>query len=216
MRTPLFKDLLGPGIETEEVDPHSLEGGLVRAEEPLVEGASQTRIEQFTAGRVCSRAALARFGLAATTPILRGEDRAPIWPKGFIGSISHTDVWCAAAVGRTDDVRSIGIDLEPSTPLKEALWRRVCTPEERERLREVSAPGLTAKIIFSAKEAVYKCQYPLTEKFLGFQAVEVELGDDGFRAVFRQEAGEFQPGDLMSGRYVVDEGLVAAACELRP
>jgi 4'-phosphopantetheinyl transferase EntD len=216
MRQPLFKRLLGAPIETEEVDPHSLESGLLKAEREATEGAAQTRIEQFTAGRVCSRIALGRFGVASTTPIPRGEDRAPIWPPGFVGSISHTDNWCAAAVARAEDVRSIGIDLEPATPLKESLWRRVCTPKEQDWLRELPESGLTGKILFSAKEAVYKCQYPITTKFLGFHAVEVEIAEGSFRATFQQEAGEFQPGDVMSGRYLVEEGLVATACELIP
>lgn len=216
MRHALFKRLLGPNVETEEVDPHTVQGGLLKAEEALVEGAARTRVEQFTAGRVCSRIALGRLGVAATTPIPRDEDRAPIWPAGFIGSISHTDSWCAAAVARSESVRSIGIDLESSAPLKEALWRRVCTPKERDWLHELSAPGLTGKIVFSAKEAVYKCQYPISNQFLGFHAVEVELGEDSFRAVFQQEAGEFQVGDVITGRYVVEEGLVATACELPP
>lgn len=214
MREPLFSRLLGPSIETEEVDPHSIRGGLLKAEESIVEGAAQTRVEQFTAGRVCSRVALSRLGVAATTPIPRGEDRAPIWPPGFIGSISHTDNWCAAAVARDADIRSLGIDLESSTPLKEALWRRVCTPKERDWLQEQSTPGLTGKILFSAKEAVYKCQYPISAQFLGFHAVEVELGDGSFQAVFQQEAGEFKPGDRIPGTYLVEDGLVATACEL--
>jgi len=214
MRQALFRRLLGPEVETEEVDPHTVQGGLLKSEEALVEGAAQTRIEQFSAGRVCSRIALGRLGVAATTPLLRGEDRAPIWPPGFIGSISHTDTWCAAAVARTDDIRSLGIDLESSTPLKEALLKRVCTPKERDWLHELPAPGVTGKILFSAKEAVYKCQYPLSNQFLGFHAVEIELGEDSFQAVFQQEAGGFKPGDVISGRYLVEEGLVATACEL--
>ncbi len=214
MHQPVFQRLLGPHIETEEVDPHSLDGGLLKAEEEAVEGAAQTRIEQFTAGRVCSRIALGRLGVATTTPVLRGEDRAPIWPPGFVGTISHTDTWCAAAVARAEDVRSIGIDLEPATPLKESLWRRVCTSNERDWLHELPEPGLTGKVVFSVKEAVYKCQYPITNKFLGFHAVEVKFDDGSFRAVFQQEAGEFRPGDVMSGRYLVEDGLVATACEL--
>jgi 4'-phosphopantetheinyl transferase EntD len=83
-------------------------------------------------------------------------------------------------------------------------------------LHELPAAGLTGKILFSAKEAVYKCQYPITNKFLGFHAVEIELGDGSFRAIFQQEAGEFKPGDVMLGRYLVEEGLVATACELAP
>ncbi len=214
MRQALFRRLLGPKVETEEIDPHTVQGGLLKSEEALVDGAAQTRIEQFTAGRVCSRIALGRLGVAATTPVLRGEDRAPIWPPGFIGSISHTDTWCAAVVARTEDIRSLGIDLESSTPLKEALLKRVCTPKERDWLHQLPAPGVTGKILFSAKEAVYKCQYPLSNQFLGFHAVEVELGEDSFQAVFQQEAAGFKPGDVVSGRYLVEEGLVATACEL--
>lgn len=215
MHKPLFHRLLSDDVQTEEVDPHTVEGGLLNAEKKFLEDAAQTRVEQFTAGRVCSRRALGRFGVAATTPILRGEDRAPIWPEGFTGSISHTDTWCAAAVARLSDVRTLGIDLEPATPLKEALWRRVCTRGERERLRELPNPGLMGKILFSAKESVYKCQYPLTAQFLGFHAVEIELGQGEFQAVFRQEAGEFATGDVVRGRYLVEDGLVASACELR-
>ncbi len=216
MHKPLFHRLLSDDVETEEVDPHTVGGGLLPAEREAIEGAAQTRVEQFTAGRVCSRLALARLGVAATTPIVRGEDRAPIWPPGFIGSISHTDAWCAAAVARRADMRSLGIDLEQATPLKEALWRRVCTPNERERLRSEPDPGLMGKILFSAKEAVYKCQYPITMQFLGFHAVEVEIGEGTFHATFQQEAGAFKPGTEMSGRYLVEDGLVATACELRP
>ncbi|KPK15352.1 MAG: hypothetical protein AMJ62_09495 [Myxococcales bacterium SG8_38] len=189
---------------------------MLKGEEEAVAGAAQTRIEQFTAGRVCSRIALSRLGVTKATPILRGEDRAPIWPPGFVGSISHTDAWCAAAVARSTDVRSIGIDLEPATPLKQSLWRRVCTQRERERLATLADPGLTGKILFSAKEAVYKCQYPLTTTFLGFHAVEIEMDDGSFEAVFRQEVNGFRIGDVVRGRYLVEEGLVASACELLP
>ncbi|MBW2161416.1 MAG: hypothetical protein JRH14_15860, partial [Deltaproteobacteria bacterium] len=71
MHQPVFQRLLGVHVETEEVDPHLVDGGLLKAEQEAVEGAAQTRIEQFTAGRVCSRIALGRLGVAATTPVLR-------------------------------------------------------------------------------------------------------------------------------------------------
>jgi 4'-phosphopantetheinyl transferase EntD len=216
MRPPLFHRLLGPHVETEEADPRSLRGRLLPTEQEAIAGAAQTRIEQFTAGRVCSRIALGRLGLTKATPIPRGEDRAPIWPQGFIGSISHTDNWCAAAVARTMEVRSIGIDLEAATPLKQSLWRRVCTARERDWLSSLSDPGLSGKILFSAKESVYKCQYPITTTFLGFHAVEVEVGDGSFEAVFRQEVDGFRSGHVIRGRYLVEEGLVASACELAP
>jgi 4'-phosphopantetheinyl transferase EntD len=216
MRHALFSRLLSTNVATEEVDPHSVRGRLLGPEREAIAGAAPMRVEQFTAGRVCSRIALRRLGVTKATPIPCGQDRAPIWPSGFTGSISHTDAWCAAAVARTSDVRSIGIDLEAATPLKPALWRRVCTPGERELLASLTDPGLAGKIVFSAKEAVYKCQYPITTTFLGFHAVEVEIHDGSFVAVFRQEVDGFGQGHVMRGRYLVEEGLVASACELAP
>lgn len=215
MQKPLFHRLLSDEVQTAEIDPRTVDDGLVSAERAAIQGAAPVRVAQFTAGRVCGRLALSRFGAASTTPILQGEDRAPIWPNGYVGSISHTDAWCGAAVARDDVMRSVGIDLEPATPLKEALWRRVCTPAERDRLRELPNAGLMGKILFSAKESVYKCQYTITAQFLGFHAVEIEVTDGAYRAVFQQPAGEFQPGDVIDGKYLVEDGVVATACELR-
>ena len=45
--------------------------------------------------------------------------------------------------------------------------------------------------------------------------VEIQLADGEFEAEFRQEAGEFRPGRVVRGRYLVEDGLVASACELR-
>ncbi len=39
----------------------------------------------------------------------------------------------------------------------------------------------TAALIFSAKEAFYKCQYTLTKEFLEFQDVELDLGALNFK-----------------------------------
>lgn len=214
-RRTLFDRLLEPRVATEEIDPRSVDGDLLGPEHEAITGAVHRRIEQFTAGRVCARRGLTRLGLHAETAVPQGEDRAPIWPDGFVGSITHMEFWCAAAVARASEVRAIGIDLEPSTPLKEAVVNRICTPSEREWLAEASDPGLMAKVVFSAKEAIYKCQYPLTREFLGFHAVALQLHEGSFRAVFQQDAGEFREGDGISGRYLVEDGVVATSCALR-
>ncbi len=213
-RRTLFDRLLDPTIVTEELDPRSIEGGLVEGEEQAVAEAVARRVDQFTAGRVSARRALARLGLAVEVPLLQGEDRAPIWPDGFVGSITHTDSWCAAAVARTSEVRGVGIDLEPAMPLRESVVNRVCTPTELQWLSNASDPGLSAKVIFSAKEAVYKCQFSLTREFLGFHAVSVDLNNGLFTAVFQQDVAEFRRGDSISGRYVIEDGVVATACAL--
>jgi 4'-phosphopantetheinyl transferase EntD len=210
----LFDRLFDPTVVTEEVDPRSIGGGLLAEEEHAVAEAVGPRVDQFTAGRVCARRALARLGAGVGVPLLQGEDRVPIWPEGFVGSITHTDSWCAAAVARASQVRAIGIDLEPATALKRSVMDRVCTPSELRWLSNASEPALLAKVVFSAKEAVYKCQYSLTREFLGFHALSLDLGDALFTAVFQQEVGEFRRGDRISGRYIIANGVVATACAM--
>lgn len=209
-----FKRLLSAPLATEEADPETIEGELLPEEQAVVKGAVSRRVAHFKAGRVCAHRALHRLGASPDRPVLQAEDRGPIWPDGFVGSITHTDAWCAAAVARANEVRSVGIDLEPSTPLKESVFDRVCTPTEQRRLADLAEREVMAKVVFSAKEAVYKCQRPVTGRYLGFHAVEVELDDTGFVAVFQESAGEFRPGDRLSGRYLVEGGLVATACVL--
>jgi 4'-phosphopantetheinyl transferase EntD len=146
-------------------------------EAACVRRAVPKRRREFTAGRLCARAALARLG-APAGPLLVGPSRVPLWPAGYVGSISHCRDFCAAAVARRDAVLGLGLDVEGSEPLEPELLARICTPDERARQAGAPArPGApdAGKLVFSAKESFYKCYFPLAGAFLGFQDVEVEL-----------------------------------------
>jgi 4'-phosphopantetheinyl transferase EntD len=151
---------------------------------------------------------------------VNGEDRAPLWPSGFVGTISHTDGYCAVAVARDGAVESLGLDVERAEPLRPALFKMICTPAERahlESLDEASA-GRLGKLIFGAKECAYKCQYTRSRTFLGFQAMRIEVDEtrSAFTAVFEQPAGEhFAPGDRIEGRFRYEDGLVLTGTTLR-
>ncbi|MFD7326899.1 4'-phosphopantetheinyl transferase [Streptomyces sp. NPDC059875] len=150
-------------------------------EEPLPEEAATlseravpARRREFRAGRACARRALTALGLPAV-PVPAGRDRAPVWPPQVVGSISHTGDYCAAAVARSDRIRSIGIDAEDSMRLDEPTRQLVCRPEEEDWWR---GPGGGAPywptVFFSAKESVYKAWFPLVGSWLGFHDVRVE------------------------------------------
>src|SRR5207245_11366486 len=111
---------------------------------------------EFAAGRACARAALHRLGFPRG-PLLSGADRAPIWPAGAVGSITHCPGYCAAAVARRRDVRALGIDAELNEPLPDGVAELVCTETEL-TWTAMSAPRGThwQALIFSAKESVYK------------------------------------------------------------
>ena len=207
-----FAQLLGSVAQTHEMDPRAVMDPLMDEEAKSVAGAMHKRVQHFAAGRACARRALARLGLSYRTVIPMREDASPQWPRGIVGSITHTDLWCAAAVAHEAQLQSVGIDVEAATPLRQPLHAIVCTPNERRRLGASGRPGLTAKLIFSAKEAFYKCQYTVTGEFLDFQDVELRWGQQEFEGRFVRKVGPFEEGSSLHGRFMVREPIVATAC----
>jgi 4'-phosphopantetheinyl transferase EntD len=146
----------------------------------------QRRIE-FATGRSCAHRAFAQLGIGRF--VFRNDrHRAPRWPTGLVGSITHTGAipggYCGVAVGRAADVRTIGFDAETraSHPLggdllPEESWPTILTPAESVRLRRVEPVERTdwVRLVFSAKECFYKAQYPLSRTFLDFQEVETVI-----------------------------------------
>jgi 4'-phosphopantetheinyl transferase EntD len=157
------------------------------------------RRREFAAGRVYARAALGALGCPPQA-IPVAADRQAIWPDGYVGSISHTDRLSAVIVGRGETYAGLGIDLEHDAPLKDDLRDMICRPEERSGavLDALGADG--AKLVFVAKEAVFKAYYPATRAFLEFHDVAV---------VFDAEAGSFE------ARLVGDKPPAAGARRFR-
>ena len=143
-------------------------------EREAVSRAVPKRQREFATGRVNARLAMTRIGQVPTA-IPSGPDRAPVWPAHLIGSISHTDHACVAVVARRSQVVAIGIDLENDVPLADNLWPIICTPAELAHVATLptESQGRQVTRLFSAKEAVYKWQYPLTARMLDFQQIRL-------------------------------------------
>jgi 4'-phosphopantetheinyl transferase EntD len=149
-----------------------------------VRHCSPLRIAQFTAGRLCARRALEALGVGQFA-LLPGTDRQPLWPEGVAGSITHTEGFSAAVVGRREAVRSLGIDSEVIAEVHERLWPSITAPAELEQLRQLpqAAAQVRAAVLFAAKEAFYKCQFALTAERLAFTDVVIRTDP---------ESGEFE------------------------
>ncbi|MEZ5977633.1 MAG: 4'-phosphopantetheinyl transferase superfamily protein [Planctomycetota bacterium] len=133
------------------------------------------RQREYATGRRLAHALLAEYE-SPFAPLLSGDDRAPLWPAGLTGSISHGAGHCAVVVARTTDVRAIGVDVEDAAPLEEHLWTSVLSEPERDRLvAHGRDAGAVAKVCFSAKEAVYKAIAREVGRVLEFHEVELEL-----------------------------------------
>jgi 4'-phosphopantetheinyl transferase EntD len=216
---PILAKILPASAFSEEMALPAAPDALLPEEAERTRGFSPKRLAEYRATRHCARRALARLGIR-NFPVLSAPDRAPIWPEGVAGSITHTgnleNGWCGVAVAGHRDLLSVGIDAEDDAPLTDEIWDDVLTSSERDALASVShrERGLRAKIAFSAKEALYKCQYPLSGEFLGFQEVAVSLDARRarFAATFLRDVGTaFSCGDALYGRYVHASGLVVTA-----
>ena len=179
-------------------------------EQQYLARAVPKRVHEFAGGRACARAALAQLGFSgAALPV--GPERAPVWPSGTTGSITHTAGFCAAVVAATTDIRALGLDVELLDSVKPHLWRRICTPEELAGLQSCDPEAATAAatLIFSAKEAFYKCQHFLTGQWLGFSDVTISVAADDFsvRPTRTLEISQQSPGPWQ-GRYRRESGLV--------
>jgi 4'-phosphopantetheinyl transferase EntD len=108
--------------------------------------------------------------------------RAPVWPDGITGSMTHCRGYRAAAVARRDVVASLGVDAEPHGPLPGRVLDRVTLTQERDMLLERAAERDDVawdRVLFSAKESVFKAWFPLTRRWLGFEECRVDLRADG-------------------------------------
>jgi len=178
----------------------------------------ESRRREFAAGRACARAALARLGQSAV-PVLRGPGGAPRWPDGTAGSITHCAGYRAAAVTFTRDVASLGIDAEADEPLPDrGMLDRIASGEERTRLRELAAaaPGTSwDRLLFSAKESVYKAWFPLTQRWLGFESADILIdpraGTFTARLLVPGPFVNGAPLSRLNGRWLADRGLLITA-----
>lgn len=174
-----FDGLLPPGaVVVEATSALWWEEGLHQDELEHVARATDKRRREFTAGRNCARAALARLGLPAMA-IGVGPQREPLFPGSASGSITHTAGYCAAAVMRQGEVSTIGIDAEVDAPMEEGVARLVMDTAERSALQAHAHLGNVDMLAFSLKEAFYKAAYPFCRRHLGFKEVAIRLTDRG-------------------------------------
>lgn len=189
-------------------------------EKDAIARAVEKRRREFATARACARESLARLGIAPS-PIPRGPDGAPRWPDGVTGSITHCADYRACAVARTSDVASIGIDAEPNAATPDGVVKTVTDQAEREHLAGLSASRPDVhwdRLLFSAKESVYKTWFPLTGRWLGFgdARISIDPGNGTFtaRLLIPGPLVNGNRRDSFEGRWIAREGLIVTAVVL--
>lgn len=172
------------------------------------------RLREFTTARACARLALEKLGLPPT-PILRGRWREPIWPRGVVGSITHCSGYRAAAVAMQRDVLTVGIDAEPDEALPPGILAQVAVAEERAWLAAARKGVHWDRLLFSAKESVFKAWFPLAQLWLGFEQAVVSFHPT--QCTFQVQLLVPVPAvfggrpELFSGRFLIRDGLLLTA-----
>ena len=191
---------------------------LPEAEAWVIRHAVPARQREFAAGRTAARSALAKIHFPDAT-IGVGEDRAPQWPPGVVGSIAHTQAIALAVVAQASDVRAIGVDIEESGAVRAELRSHILGPTEQawiDRLPEAEQ-ARWATVIFCAKEAFYKFQYPLTHIWLDFNEADVTLVPDEGRFDLRLSEPLVIDSTTMynfRGRFAFDGAFTLAGLDL--
>lgn len=186
-------ELFEPNVVVEAARPEDFSEQLFPEERAHVASALPRRQAEFATARVLARRALAKLG-AAACDLTPHPDRRPRWPRGIVGSISHTKTLCVVAVAREESVQSLGVDVEEDDPLEREMAVMIAGLEEAAWLDAQEDSGRAGRLLFTLKEAFYKCQYPLTRTFLEFDAVQVQI----------KEHRE----DMQAGRYSVFSELL--------
>jgi 4'-phosphopantetheinyl transferase EntD len=213
----MIASLFPPGIECAEGSIASLQESIAPAEESCTHPFVPKRRREFIAGRVCARRALARLGID-NFALLPGPDRYPGWPPGVVGCISHSKDYCAVAAARLGQYSSVGLDVESRDALDSELWQSVfMAPELRWLDGQPEEERVTwATVLFSAKECVYKCQYPVFGEIWGFKEVAITL-EAGERFTVKTPGESRLSGVRIGGRYrICNHSVVTAMVLNRP
>ena len=203
----LFPDCVATACR--RIGPNAID--LYPQEQELIKKAVEKRRCEFAAGRACAREALGAIG-CAPAPILRDESLAPVWPDGILGAIAHSHTWAGAAVTRSPDLAGIGLDIETIERVNLDIGRMVLTKQETDFYAALPDAEKTQylSLIFSAKEAVYKCLSPVSAIRIGFKDAIVQQTDGQKFEVFMSGpiADALPACACMTGRFFLHEGSI--------
>ncbi len=149
---------------------------------------------------------LVRELLDSTEPLPPTVHGAPTWPTGCTGSISHKDGHVAVTIAKDCEWRSLGIDVESCVKVRLNLESRIVNAEESRILDAYEGiwdrPSLLA-MVFSFKESIFKCHFPLGHKMFYFHDAvieDIDLGLGVLRARLKVDTSQFTPsGTIVEG-----------------
>lgn len=165
----------------------------------LLTDCARKRQTEHLAGRIAAAYALQEVGEKNVPAI--GDQRQPLWPAPWYGSISHSKQTALAVVS----VRPVGIDIERiMTPsLAADLESSIVNAEEKMLLDASGLPfELALTLAFSAKESAFKACHANVQAGRGFTDFELVYIKEGM-LLLRLSAEEFRLQWIKAGEFVI-------------
>ncbi len=202
--TTLLASLFPPGVAAFFSPTLPADAALLAAESDCIGDMVEKRRLEFTHGRHCAHRAMQMLGMTVVA-IPKGTDRAPVWPDGIVGSISHSGDAAAAVITHSSELAAIGLDLESPEALSDEIAAMVCRPDE-----QISDDGDRAKLLFCIKEAVYKCIYPRIGCYVDFQEMQILLNETDASFEARSHSQNFDAHQIkgLQGRYHKNQEII--------
>lgn len=180
------------------------------AEAAASQGWHPKRQQEFAAGRQAARVVLARLG-QPPCDLPPGPERVPVWPNGVTLSLTHTDGWALAAGLASPPYQALGLDLAVLQPYAPGVVQRILNPLERD-----AAAQWPEALHFCIKEAVYKAQWMLSQAWMDFHDVVLDIQAGHFQA--RVVGGRQHPwasGHCFEGRWACTARHAVAVVVIR-
>ncbi len=216
----MLEEILPREVIAVEARDDAQDAVLFPAEEAVLGRAVEKRRREFTTARACAHTALAKLGLPAAA-VGSGERGEPQWPDGVVGSITHCDGYRACGVARSNEIVTLGVDAEPHAELPDGVLGEIARPEELPWLDDLGhrQPNVHwDRLLFSAKESVYKAWFPLAKRWLGFEdaIITVDPVERTFFARLLVAGPPLADKRLteFSGRWLIGDGLALTAIAL--
>ncbi|MGI1678666.1 MAG: 4'-phosphopantetheinyl transferase superfamily protein [Cellvibrionaceae bacterium] len=178
--------------------------------------AVEKRKAEYIAGRYCASQSLKKISSRVNTNFESNEDRSPKWPEGYTGSITHSKGFASAVVAEKKHIRAIGIDSEKLIKKRTAdnIHSHILTETENHTdtlwLTEDFQKYLT--LVFSAKESIFKCLYPLAQQYFDFRHAKLEFNSSKPNTfsyeLLKTLTSDFEKGFKGEGQYVIEGNFV--------
>lgn len=175
----------------------------------------QNKQAEYVASRLCTQEAFRILG-EPYSPVGKGADGEPQWPKGITGSLTHCSGFTAVGVAYKHHVKAIGLDSEIilTQEVLTEVMDTIALPFEIQRAKQLEKNFQFQyfTLLFSAKECIYKALFPLVNIFFGFhdaEIIDLDFSSRRFRAkLLKTLNAEFQEGFILEGQFSIDTQYV--------